>query len=325
VPFVWGVILTLSTWPYYQVLTGWLGGRRGLAAVVLTLSLLLIFVVPTMLALSAAADNLPSVDSLLEKLGALKTGRPPRWVVEIPLIGDRLDGYWRSGKLSAWLDLEKLRPALAQVGGWVLRQGANLAVTAFHVVLATVIGGLLYTHGEQAAAVVQRLALRIGGARTLNALHVAARTVPGVALGIIGTALIQSVLSGIGFAVAAVPGAAALGLVCFFAAVLQLGTGIIWIPVAIWLGYQESHGWAIFTVVWGVIVNTLDNFTKPYFIGRSSPLPFLLILVGVIGGLLAWGFVGIFLGTTLLAVAYTVFFDWLDSRESSGQDRVDPD
>jgi predicted PurR-regulated permease PerM len=96
---------------------------------------------------------------------------------------------------------------------------------------------------------------------------------------------------------------------------MQIGTGLIWVPAAIWLGNQGSEGWAIFTVVWGILISFIDNFIKPYFIGLNCSLPFLLLLVGVVGGLLAWGFLGIFLGTTLLAVAYTIFFDWLDNRE----------
>ena len=114
--------------------------------------------------------------------------------------------------------------------------------------------------------------------------------------------------------------APALGLACFLTAVMQIGTSVIWIPVAAWLAHLDQNGWAIFTVVWGVAINIMDNFIKPYFIGLSSPLPFLLIMVGVVGGLLAWGFVGIFLGTTLLAVGYTSFFTWLNQEPGRSSD-----
>jgi len=151
----------------------------------------------------------------------------------------------------------------------------------------------------------------------LQATRIAANTVRGVSLGVIGTALIQAILSGLGFALAGIAAAPILGLLCFLSAVMQLGTSVIWIPAAAWLAHVDQNTWAVFTVVWGIAINVMDNFIKPYFIGLSSPLPFLLIMVGVVGGLLAWGFVGIFLGTTLLAVAYTAFFTWLDQRSDT--------
>lgn len=312
-PFVWAVILALSTWPYYIEVVGWLGGRRTLAAAILTLALLLVFVVPTIMAFNAVVDNLPSVGTISDQLSNFFAAEPPEWIADVPLLGKQLDADWRHGRLNTLLGPEKIRPALTTTASWLLQQGANLALAAVHVVLATIMAGLLYTHGEKAAAVAERLALRIGGPRTVNVLGIAARTVRGVSLGVIGTALIQAILSGLGFALADVPGAPLLGLACFMAAVMQIGTGVIWIPVALWLAHEGNNGWALFTVAWGIVINTMDNFMKPYFIGKTSALPFLLILVGVIGGLLAWGFIGIFLGTTLLAVAYSVFFDWLDN------------
>ena len=314
-PFLWAIILSLSTWPYYLKIVAWLGGRRGLAATALTLLMLVVFVVPLMLAFNAIADHLPSAESLSGKIARWNTSQPPEWTAKIPLVGKRIHKDWQAGKLTALLDPQKIQPVLAKGAAWLLQQGASLALAAIHIILATVMAGLLYMHGERAAAVAERFALRIGGAHALNALHIAAQTMRGVSLGIIGTALIQAILSGLGFAAAGVPGAALLGLLSFLAAVMQIGTSVIWIPTAIWLGNQGSEGWAIFTVLWGMFINIIDNFIKPYFIGLNCALPFLLILIGVVGGLLAFGFLGIFLGTTLLAVAYTVFFDWLDNRE----------
>lgn len=311
-PFIWAVILALSTWPYYLKVVHWLGGRRGLAATVLTLGMLLVFVVPVFFAFNAVAEHLPTLESLAARISELRTNEPPDWAAKVPLIGEKLDADWRSGKLSSLLEPQKVRPVLAAAAAWVLREGANLALAGVYVILAVAMAGLLYVGGEGAAKVAERLALRIGGPDTVNALRVAANTVRGVSLGVIGTAAIQAILSGIGFAIAGVPGAAILGLLSFLLAVMQIGTGIVWIPTAIWLSHTGQDGWAAFTVVWGIIINVMDNFIKPYFIGRTSPLPFLLIILGVIGGLLAWGFVGIFLGTTLLAVAYTIFFTWLD-------------
>jgi predicted PurR-regulated permease PerM len=317
-PFIWGVILTLSTWPYYLKLVERLGGRRGLAATLLTMLMLLVFVVPVFFAFQAVQDHLPDLENLAAKIAELRTDEPPDWAAKVPLVGESLNAEWRSGKLKALLEPQKVRPVLATAAAWLLKEGASLALSGLYVILAVVMAGLLYVGGDKAAAVAERFALRIGGPDTVHALRVAANTVRGVSLGVIGTAAIQAILSGLGFAIADVPGAAILGLLCFLLAVMQVGTGLVWIPTAIWLAHQGHEGWSAFTVVWGIIINVMDNFIKPYFIGRTSPLPFLLIILGVIGGLLAWGFVGIFLGTTLLAVAYTIFFTWLDHEAPGG-------
>jgi len=311
-PFIWAMILALSTWPYYLSLSRWLGGRRKLAAILLTVLQLLVFVVPAILALSALAEHVPHLEDWVEQALNWLRGEPPAWLAEIPWVGARLEAEWRAGKLTTLLGPDKVRPVLATVGSWILHGSAGLALNALNIVLAVLMAGLLYSQGNKAAEVVHKLASRIGGSSALLATQTAANTVRGVSLGVIGTAFIQALLSGIGFAMAGITAAPILGLLCFLSAAVQIGTGIIWIPTAAWLAHIDESGWAIFTAIWGITINVMDNFIKPYFIGLSSPLPFLLIMVGVVGGLLAWGFVGIFLGTTLLAVAYTTFFAWLE-------------
>ena len=315
--FIWATILVLSTWPYYLSLSNWMAGRRKLAAITLTLLMLIGFVVPTILAMTALAENLPSLESSLGKLVEWVSGEPPEWLTGLPLIGEKIDFELRSGHIKSLLDPSKLRPVLAIGGKLILQCGAGLAINAATVILAVLIAGLFYSQGEKAAYVAEKLAQKIGGESALEAIHIAANTVRGVSLGVIGTAVIQATLSGIGFALAGLSGASVLGLLCFFFALIQIGTGIVWIPAALWLLHQGNEGWAIFTMVWGLSINIMDNFIKPYFIGLSSPLPFLLIIVGVVGGLLAWGFVGIFLGTTLLAVGYTTFFAWLHNQSKN--------
>jgi predicted PurR-regulated permease PerM len=310
----------LSTWPYYLKVAAWFKGRRGASATALTCVILLVFVLPIIYAFESVTDHLPSLNRVAAELSTLHPTEPPAWAAKVPLVGERLEGAWRAGKLSFMLDPEKLRPALTKGAGWLFQQGAGLALAAVQVILAVLIPGLLYAKGEKAEAVAERFVLRLGGPSALHALHVAGRTIRGVSLGVIGTALIQGILAGIGFIVAGVPAPAILGLLSFLTATLQIGTGLVWIPAVIWLSHEGHDGWAVFTLVWSLFINIMDNFIKPYLIGRTSPLPFLLIFVGVIGGLLAWGFVGIFLGTTLLAAAYTLFFEWLDRREPEAGD-----
>lgn len=315
--FIWALILALSTWPYYQFISGKLGGRDRTAAVIMTLLHLMIFVIPALFALDTLSTHLPRIDTVTEPVLEWIKGPPPDWLGDIPLIGENLVERWREGTFSSLISAEKIRSVAATTGSWILHSSASIALTAVNVLLAVLMAGFLYLHGELGASFALRFADRIGGQAAIAATRTVAVTVRAVSLGVIGTALIQALLSGIGFALAGLPAAPILGLLCFLLAVLQVGTAVVWIPAAAWLHHLDQDGLAIFTVIWGISINVMDNFVKPYFIGLSSPLPFLLIMIGVIGGLLAWGFVGIFLGTSLLAVAYSTFFSWLEAQENT--------
>jgi predicted PurR-regulated permease PerM len=219
------------------------------------------------------------------------------------------------------MGMEKLRPYIITATQWLLAQGAQLGLTLLEFVLAIVFTGILYVTGEDITALVQRFATRIGGESSLNLLPVAVRTIRSVAFGVIGTALVQALLSVGSFVIAGVPGVAVLGLFCFVFAMMQIGTALVWIPIAIWLAYQDQEGWATFIVISGLAINVMDNFIKPYLISRQGAgIPTILIFIGVLGGLIAWGFLGIFLGATLLAIAYTVLRSWLDQAPSVATD-----
>ena len=159
---------------------------------------------------------------------------------------------------------------------------------------------------ERLTAAVQHIA----GERGKHLLNVAGGTVRSVVYGILGTALVQAVMSGVGFVIAGVPGAALLTLLTFFLSVVPMGPPLVWIPSAIWLFKQGSVSWGIFMIVWGLGVSSIDNFIKPWLISQGSDLPFILIFFGVIGGALAFGFIGIFLGPTLLAVGFRLIREW---------------
>jgi predicted PurR-regulated permease PerM len=257
-------------------------------------------------------EGVSSLESLGGDLSWLKPGEPPAWVGNIPFAGEKLANAWRQGLENVKIDPERVRPLILQAVKWMLAQGADFALTMAQIILATVIAGLFYVNGEDAARMLKKLAARIGGEHSATVIDVAGRTIRGVSLGVIGTAFLQAFLSGVGFAIAGVPAYTLLGAVCFMTALLQIGTGLVWIPSAIWLGYHEHQGWAAFTVALGIFINTVDNFIKPYFMSKGSDLPLVLIFTGVIGGLLAWGFMGMFVGATLLAVAYTLFHEWLN-------------
>jgi predicted PurR-regulated permease PerM len=314
-----GVVLCVSLWPVYLHLSKLLGNRRKLAAVIMTIITLMIFVIPLSLGADRLLDSIPVLESLADDptwLSWLNPNNPPAWIAKIPMVGENLTHFWHQGLENLRVDTDKIKPLILQVAKWLLSQGAGFAMTMFEIILATVLAGLMYVNAEDGAHLFRKFARRISNAKSAAVIDVAGHTIRGVSLGVIGTAALQAALSSFGFAIAGIPIYMLLGAVCFITALLQIGTGLVWIPTAIWLGYNDHQAWAIFTVVWGIFINLIDNFIKPYVISKGSNLPLLVIFAGVIGGLLAWGFMGMFIGATLLAVAYTLFMEWLN------QDRV---
>jgi predicted PurR-regulated permease PerM len=196
--------------------------------------------------------------------------------------------------------------------------GAGLLRLAFSLLIAF----FLFRDGTKAAEQLSAAILRIGGERGTHLLDLAGNTVRGVVYGILGTALVQAVIAGIGFVVAGVPGAAVLTLLTFFLSVVPMGPPLVWIPAACWLFYQGRTGWGIFMVIWGIGVSSIDNFVKPWLISRGSTMPFLLILFGVLGGAIAFGFIGVFLGPTLLAVGYRIMQEWLARKAAPAEEAV---
>lgn len=314
-PMLWGIIITVSTWPLYRWLAEHLGNRRKTASAIMSVGLLVVLVVPISVLVSSLAEGIAAVAGLLRELTAVHLPPPPEWLRDLPVIGIGLDERWREAMVDLPAALQQLQPYIGTAAAWALSWGAELGVAAIQFVVAVIIAAILYVTGENAAGVLRRFVARIGGAHHLGLLDVAAQTIRGVAAGIIFTAFIQAVLLALGLAVVGAPGPIVLGFVTFFLLVLQLPNWLVWLPVVIWLAYREQTGLAVLLFVWGFfVVSTIDNFIRPYLISQGAKLPFLLIVVGVIGGLLAYGFIGLFVGTTILGVGYTLFLSWLDEE-----------
>jgi predicted PurR-regulated permease PerM len=320
-PFVgallWGIIIAVSLWPLFLRLYRRLE-RRGLAAFMMSVGMALVFIVPFSVLISSLTEHVASVAGLAKDLTTMKLPEAPAWLAKVPLMGSRLEALWHQASTDMPAVLESARPAIRDGAAWVLKQSGNLTLAVLEFLLAIIFAGLLLANGEAMQALVKRLTHRIGGQQGLALVDVAGQTIRAVAIGVIGTALAQALLSVFGFVIAGVPGAMLLGLLCFMLAMMHVGTSLVWIPVAIWLGYQNETGWAIFTVIWGLIINISDNIVRPYLISHGSGLPIMLIFLGVIGGLLAWGFIGIFVGATLLVVCFTLLNSWLEMEPSSG-------
>ena len=314
-PFVsallWAVILCFVTWPTFLWVVRRLGGRRTLAATLLALLVATLLVAPFVAVGLSLADNVRNLAAATSR--GLEHGlpEPPAWVADLPLVGHRLHLAWQALAHDSSRLATALQRLVVPVSRWLLSQGVALGAGVLHLSLSVLLLFFLYRDGAALAARLQEVTGRIAGARAQRLLALAVSTVRGVVYGILGSLLAQGILAGVGFLVAGVPGALLLGFLTLFLSLIPGGPALLWLPASLWLYKQSATGWAIFLALWGLlVVGSADNIIKPYLIGRGSDLPFILILLGVLGGALAFGVIGIFLGPTLLALGYTVVRDW---------------
>jgi predicted PurR-regulated permease PerM len=311
-PFIsallWAVVLSFASWPIYRRMLAFTAGRRTLAATLMTVLFTLILLLPFVVIGFTLADNVQ--DLTIAVRGWVEAPpEAPAWLYKLPL-GSAVAGYWSTiaGDSQSFLRAlgKFIEPAsvLLLTGGLTVGRGlGELAISIF-------VAFFLYRDGVGIAHRAVRIARRIAGDRGEYLLRLAGTTVRSVVYGILGTALVQALVAGMGYTIARVPGVALLSLMTFFLAVTPIGPPLIYVPVALWLLAKGHTGYAIFMIAWGLMVSSVDNVVKPWLISQGSDMPFLLIFFGVIGGLFGFGFIGIFLGPTLLAVGYRLLQEW---------------
>lgn len=314
-PFIsallWAALLCYATWPLFSRLNTRLKNRRNTAAALLCIALTAVVVAPLTVVAFSLAENVTKLNDMLHIVLAQGLPSPPSWVAGLPRVGESINTAWLAAVNDTASLLEPLKRNLPELSKWLLGRGVALGNGILQMSLAMFILFFLYRDGEALAQRLNNALMRIGGDHARTLLQLAGSTVKGVVYGILGTAIAQGILAGIGFWMAGVPSALLLGLITFFLSVVPVGPPLVWLPAAAWLYYQGHVGWAIFLVVWGVaVVSSIDNFLKPYLISQGAAMPFVLVLLGVLGGLAAFGFVGVFLGPTLLAVGYSIVRDW---------------
>jgi predicted PurR-regulated permease PerM len=313
---IWAVMVVVATWPALLWFEARLWKRRSLAVLAMMLILLLLFVLPLTMAISTIAAN---ADEVVEWVKSLISQGPPQlpdWIRRLPFVGPKLAVAWDELVASGVSGLEaKITPYARQVTGWLFSQAGVVGALTLQFLLTVVIAGVMYARGESAAAEVRRFGRRLGGARGEDAIVLAGKAIRGVALGVGVTAIVQAVVGGIGLVIAGVPFAALLTAVMFMLCIVQVGPTLVLAPAAIWVFWSGSTGWGVFLAVWTLIVGTMDNFLRPMLIKRGADLPLLLIFAGVIGGLLGFGLVGIFVGPVMLAVSYTLIDAWLEDSD----------
>lgn len=310
--FVWATMVVVSTWPMLVRLQAWLGGRRTPAVVVMTFAMLLVFVLPVVLAIDAIAGSAGLVTDWVRDLPGREIPAPPAWLPGLPLVGAKANAAWLQAAAGGIEPLlQALEPYAAGMGRWLVAEAGQAGLAVVQCLLIVVLAAVLYAGGEAWAAWMLDFGRRLATERGEQAVILAGRAIRGVALGVVVTAIVQSALGGIGLAVAGVPFAGLLTALMLVLCVAQVGPVLVLLGATAWLFATDATGWGTFMLVWALAVGTLDNFLRPVLIRRGADLPLLLIFAGVIGGLLSFGLIGLFVGPVVLAVSYTLLDNWV--------------
>ena len=305
------LILVIATWPAFGRLRRLLGGRRTLAALLMVMLATLVLVAPPALVAASVDYNVAGTVQLVRDLSQHGLPPPPTWVAEIDLIGPEIYARWQALAGGGSEAAERIQAFIAWARHELIDAGLSLGNAVVQLILAMFTAFFLYRDGDAVQRSLVMAGRRIAGDQAPRLLRVASATINGVVYGVLGTALAQAVLTLIGLWVAGIPAALLLGLLLFVLALIPFGPLLIWGPAAAWLYIDGESGWAIFVVVWSLAAGLVtDNVLRPYLISRGSDLPLILILFGVVGGAVAFGVLGLFLGPTLLAVGYELIREW---------------
>ena len=312
VPLFWAMTVVIATWPLLLQVQMLLAGRRGFAVLAMTLALLSIFVIPFYFAVTTVSENIERVADLTKSISSLALAGPPHWLRTVPLIGVRAAQRWQELAVAGPAEISNyLAPFARAVALWFLALTGNLGLLFVQFLITTIIAAILYTHGESVARAVLRFAKRLAGAEGEKIAILAAQSVRSVAMGIVVTALLQTLLAGLGLSIAGVPFAAFFTGAIFILAIAQIGPAVVLIGATIWVYAEKGPVWGTCFLIWSIFCSTFDNLLRPLLIKRGADLPLLLVFAGVIGGLLAFGVIGLFIGPVVLAVAYTLLVDWV--------------
>ena len=310
---VWAAMLVVATWPLFVGLEQRLGNRRSVAVLIMSLGMLLLLVLPLWLALDTIFEHSEELAAAGKSVAANGLPPPPAWVKTLPLVGERLAAGWNQLAAGGAVGIvAKATPYAADAGKWVLAQVGGFGGMLIQFLLVVTISAIFYSGGEAGARMARRFGRRLAGERGENSIILAGQAIRGVALGVGVTAIVQTVLGGIGLAIAGVPFASLLSALMLMLCIAQIGPMLVLLPAVGWMYWTGDTGWATFLLVWSLIVGTLDNFLRPMLIKRGADLPLLLIFAGVIGGMLGFGLIGIFVGPVVLAVTYTLMLAWIE-------------
>lgn len=316
---IWATTLVIATWPIMRRLEARLWHSRALAVTGMTVTLLLVFVVPFWLAIGTIVTHSGEIVRWAEALATTGIPRLPTWFGNIPLIGQPIAEAWETSAESGASELiQKVRPYAGRLTNWFIGAVGSFGMVLMQFLLTVAVSAVLYARGEQAAAFVMRFGIRLAGSRGGQAIILAGQAIRGVALGVVVTAFIQAAIGATALVITGVPYASVLSALLFMLCVAQLGPALVLVPAVAWMYWTGQPVAATVLLVCSLVAIGADNVLRPILIRRGVDLPLLLILVGVIGGLIAFGLIGIFLGPTVLAVGYTLLNAWISEDHKLG-------
>jgi len=318
---IWATMIVVSTWPTLRAVEARVWGKRSLAVTIMTFAMLLVIAAPVATAVIGVAERTDQIAAWGRSLTAYLFAGPPDWVGGLPVVGTRLSQTWTTMASESSEDLAtQAAPYLREIAGLIIGQIGTIGTLLVQILLTLIITVILYANGEWAAAGVLALCRRLSGPAGERAAMLSAHAIRAVALGIVVTALIQAAIGGIGLAVTGVPYPLLLTSLMFLLGVAQIGALPVLLGAVVWAYWSSGTFWGTVMLVWAIITGSLDHVLRPILIKRGADLPLLLIFAGVIGGLLAFGLIGLFVGPVVLAVTYTLLEEWVapGPRRSAG-------
>jgi len=306
----WGVIIAIAVYPGYRRIRNLLGGRRILAAVVCTIFLFALLILPVILLTGSLVDGIQNL------VGHLKEGMPiipplPPRVAAWPIVGARLKDVWELASKNLSAVLQQFAPQIKALVPHILSASAGIGVAVLQCILSIFVSGVLLANAKSGEKVAHSLAGRFFGDKGPEFVELAGATIRSVTTGIIGVAFIQSIFAVLGFLVVGLPGAGLWGAMFLIAAVLQLGV-VVLVPALIYVFAVATTTKAVIFLIWCLIVGTMDNVLKPLLLGRGVAVPMMVVFLGVVGGFVAMGAIGLFLGAIVLSIGYKLFLAWLE-------------
>jgi predicted PurR-regulated permease PerM len=293
------------------------GGRRWVGVTVMSLLLLLVLIAPLSAAVITLFQHTDDIAEFARHLKDVQLPPPPAWLQNLPLVGDRVAAFWQTlaeGGIQAVVVL--VTPYAGAATRWLVSQAGGLGALMLQFLLTVIAAAALYARGEGMADWALRFGARLGGAQGEHVIRLSGQAIRGVALGVVVTAIAQTLVGGIGLVIAGIPFAAILTLIMFLTAVAQVGAALVMAIPVFWLYWSGSPGMGTFLLVITVLVATMDNVLRPILIKKgAADLPLVLIFVGVIGGLISFGLIGIFIGPVALAVTHTLINAWVEQEQ----------
>lgn len=309
---VWAATIALATWPTLLWVQRFAFGKRWLAVAIMTFLVLLTFITPLALAVGSLLDAANRISTIVNDFSADKIGALPAWLVRLPVVGEHIARKWQALSAAGPDALaEAVRPYVRAAARWAMAAMGGVGNAVILIIFTVAIVAILYAKGEFAARGLLAFAYRLGGDTGERTLRLAGLAVRSVALGVVVTAFVQSVLAGLGLWAAGVPHAGLLTGLIFVLGIAQIGQAPIMLLAILWLYWRNQAAWATALLIWSLPVLALDNVLRPVLIKRGVQLPMLLIIAGVIGGLISFGLPGLFVGPVVLAATYALAKDWV--------------